>query len=247
MITGYNTDVPHRDTAFHVQTEDKGEGNPMIETLVYVGGRVLAAHRLSYDDLLEEGKGKQAIVELMETQHRRIIAAIRAGKLDAKYEESQRAGSRPLTAKTATRTSTKTMARTSTKTPSSEVVPVPAVPAVEGDRSLDQVILDYLTSEADQEQLLLMVDGDSDLNLGERAGLTIRTSSSKSGMAVVGSQVAVRMISTVAEPCTLVSGQTDGEGSLRLAFEIPALQRGTAALIIVADSTIGTAEIKHLL
>ena len=235
MITGYNTDVPHRDTVFHVQTEDKGKGNPMIETLVYVGGRVLAAHRLAYGDLLQEGRGEKAIVALMEKQHRRIIAAIRAGKLDTKYDESKNAGSRPLALKTVSRT------------PTSEGVSVPTMPDAEGDRTLDQVILDYLTSEADQEQLLLMVDGDSQLNLGEKAGLAIRTSSSKSGMAVPGARVAVRMISTVAEPCTLVSGKTDGEGALQLAFEIPPLQRGTAALIIVADSSIGTAEIKHLL
>jgi hypothetical protein len=26
--TGYNTDVKHKSRVFHVQTEDKGEGNP---------------------------------------------------------------------------------------------------------------------------------------------------------------------------------------------------------------------------
>lgn len=236
MITGYNTDVPHRNAVFHVQTEDKGENNPLIETLVYVGGRVLATRRLTYGELLEEGKGEKHIVELMERQHRRVIAAIRAGKLDAKYDEAHRTGSRPISVRPATELKT-----------SSEVAPVPMVPGGGGDRTLDQVILDYLTSEADQEQLLLMVDGDSQLNLGHPAGLAIRTSSSKSGLAVSGARVAVRMISTVSEPCTLVSGQTDGEGSLLLDFDIPNLERGTAALIIVADSPIGTAEIKHLL
>ena len=38
MITGYNTDVRHGNRIFHVQTEDKGLGNPKIETLIYVGG-----------------------------------------------------------------------------------------------------------------------------------------------------------------------------------------------------------------
>ena len=43
MITGYNTDVRHDSVVFHVQTEDKGAANPLIESLVYVGGQVVAA------------------------------------------------------------------------------------------------------------------------------------------------------------------------------------------------------------
>jgi len=241
MITGYNTDVRHEETVFHVQTEDKGTGNPFIETLVYFGGRVLAARRVSYAELLANGKGEKEIVVLMEHQHRKTIAGIRSGRLDDKLREARTTGSQPI-------------AVVPSDTKGAEVQPPTAslptaaqTAGAEGERSLDQVILDYLTSEADQEQLLLMVDGDSAISLGADASLTIRTSSSKSGQAVSGARVAVKMISTVAEPCTLVSGETDREGGLSLSFEIPLLERGTAALIIVADSPIGTAEIKHLL
>ena len=241
MITGYNTDVRHEDTVFHVQTEDKGTGNPFIETLVYVGGRVLAARRVSYAELLANGKGEKEIVVLMEQQHRKTIAGIRSGRLDEKFREARNTGSQPIAV----------MPQESTRTqvpPPAALLPTAAqTSSAGGERSLDQVILDYLTSEADQEQLLLMVDGESEINLGAEAGLAIRASSSKSGLAVPGARVAVKMISTVAEPCTLVSGETDEEGALSLSFQIPLLERGTAALIIVADSPIGTAEIKHLL
>ena len=84
MITGYNTDVRHSEVVFHVQTEDKGVSNPFIESLVYVGGQVLASKRASYADLLAEGKEEKDIVALMDHQHRTMIAAIRHGKLDAK-------------------------------------------------------------------------------------------------------------------------------------------------------------------
>lgn len=241
MITGHNTDVRHNDTVFHVQSEDKGTSNPFIETLVYVGGRVLAARRVSYAKLLAEGKGEKEIVALMENQHRRTIAAIRSGKLDEKLAEMG-AGSGEI------RTSG-TVAGGGDPATSSEVVAPPDMRPVEedGGRTLDQVILDYLTSEADQEQLVLMVGGDEELGLGQSAGLAIQTTSSKSGQAVTGAHVVVKMISTIAEPRTLVSGETDGEGSLSLQFDIPDLEQGTAALIIVAESPIGTAEIKHLL
>src|SRR5438093_339781 len=54
MVTGFNTDVQHRGKTYHVQTEDKGLQNPIIETLIYMGGEILAARRTSYADLLEK-------------------------------------------------------------------------------------------------------------------------------------------------------------------------------------------------
>jgi hypothetical protein len=126
------------------------------------------------------------------------------------------------------------------------VQPAPVQPPA-AERSLDQVILEYLTNEADQEQLVLVLEGEADLALGRRASLALRTSSSKSGQPVSGAQVSVRMISTVAEPRVLAVGRTDEQGGLPLRFEIPPLDRGTAALIISAVSAIGRAELKHLL
>ncbi len=70
---------------YHVQTEDKGISNPFIESLVYVGGQVLASKRASYAELLAEGKDEKDIVALMDHQHRTMIAAIRHGRLDAKF------------------------------------------------------------------------------------------------------------------------------------------------------------------
>ena len=102
MITGYNTDVRHGEVVFHVQTEDKGVSNPFIESLVYVGGQVLASKRASYAEMLAEGKEEKEIVALMDHQHRTMIAAIRHGKLDAKLasltaarQTGQFAASRP--------------------------------------------------------------------------------------------------------------------------------------------------------
>jgi len=41
VITGFNTDIKHGERVFHVQTEDRGLTNPVIESLVYVGGEIL--------------------------------------------------------------------------------------------------------------------------------------------------------------------------------------------------------------
>lgn len=306
MITGYNTDVRHNDVVFHVQTEDKGASNPFIESLVYVGGQVLASKRASYAELLVEGKDDKAIIALMDHQHRTMIAAIRHGKFDEKllslnaarqtgrhavlnpHSQVQpptatgQAGAPPPPAippvipPAASATPPAAIAPAppmpippaipaaapppppAPRPPMPPMPPVPPVPPIVApapilaaakvaERSLDQVILEYLTSEADQEQLLLMLDGDPQLSLGQPAAVTLRASSSKSGLPISGAQVSVKMISTVAEPRMLAAGRTHDDGTLELLFEIPPLTRGTAALIITAVSAIGRAELKQLL
>lgn len=293
MITGYNTDVRHGDVVFHVQTEDKGSSNPFIESLVYVGGQVLASKRASYAELLTGGRDEKEIVALMDHQHRTMIAAIRHGKFDAKLaaimpprpktsvqpivdplavhgNAAGAVGGAPSPAVSSGVAGVSGVAAAAmpaaavgaapppapppqmprpVRTPTSAMPTVtPAVKAPPGpERTLDQVILEYLTNEADQEQLVLMLEGESDLVLGRRATLALRTSSSKSGLPVAGAQVSVRMISTIAEPRVLAAGRTDEHGGLPLRFEIPPLDRGTAALIISAVSAIGRAELKHLL
>ena len=84
MITGYNTDVRHGNRVFHVQTEDKGHGNPKIETLIYVGGEILDSYRSSYEDLAAAGAHvEDAIIQgKMDEQHKAIIRDIKNGKYD---------------------------------------------------------------------------------------------------------------------------------------------------------------------
>ncbi|HSP05547.1 MAG TPA: hypothetical protein VLR94_00130 [Acidobacteriota bacterium] len=82
MITGHNTDINYNGVLYHVQTEDKGRGNPVVETLVYKGGEVLDARRTSYIELIREGYDEKKIIDLIEEQHRNVITDIRGGKYD---------------------------------------------------------------------------------------------------------------------------------------------------------------------
>ena len=79
MITGFNTDVKHRGVVYHVQTEDKGPQNPLIETLVYKGGEILASRRLPYAELIK-GHDEVAITKLMEDQHKGMMMEAKKGK-----------------------------------------------------------------------------------------------------------------------------------------------------------------------
>jgi len=85
LITGYNTDVKHDGKVFHVQTEDKGVKNPIIETLVYVGGgQIIASRQYSYAALVVDGKIDERILsELLDSQHRQTIRWITGGKFDS--------------------------------------------------------------------------------------------------------------------------------------------------------------------
>jgi hypothetical protein len=231
MITGHNTDVRYGDVVLHVQTEDKGLSNPFIESLIYYGGQVVVAKRGSYADLVESGKGEEEIMTLMDHQHRTMIKAIQAGKFDDKIRSFIPDKSKiPKREPTTTTESVVNFDMTS-----------------ESGRTLDQVILEYLTAEAEQEQLVLVMDEDTEIKSGAPTEISLRTSSSRTGMAVPAATVNVRMISTFGGPRTLSQGETDEDGFLRLLVDIPRVDRGTAALIISAFSPIGQAELKQLL
>ena len=82
MITGFNTDIEHDGIVYHVQTEDKGLDTPIILSLVYVGGTILASKRSPYADLIEQGFSDEVLAERLKRQHKLICAAINSGRID---------------------------------------------------------------------------------------------------------------------------------------------------------------------
>lgn len=82
MITGFNTDIEHNGVVYHVQTEDKGLDSPIILSLVYVGGTILASKRSPYEDLIASGFSDEVLAERLKRQHRLICAAINSGRID---------------------------------------------------------------------------------------------------------------------------------------------------------------------
>ncbi len=82
MITGFNTDVRYRGLVYHVQTEDKGPENPLIETLIYKGGEILGSRRLPYQDVVSDLDDEAAISRLMEDQHKGMIMEVKRGRFD---------------------------------------------------------------------------------------------------------------------------------------------------------------------
>ena len=96
MITGFNTDIEHDGVIYHVQTEDKGLDSPIILSLVYVGGTILASKRSPYKDLIAEGFSDEALAERLKRQHRLICAAINSGRIDDLKKMSGRSKEAPV-------------------------------------------------------------------------------------------------------------------------------------------------------
>ena len=96
MITGFNTDIEHDGVIYHVQTEDKGLDSPIILSLVYTGGTILASKRSPYEDLIAEGFSDEVLAERLKRQHRLICAAIHSGRINDLKKMSGRAKDAPV-------------------------------------------------------------------------------------------------------------------------------------------------------
>jgi hypothetical protein len=80
MASGFNTEITHEGTVYHVQTEPRKEGG--IETAVYVKGAVIHSLKTSHHELVKASQDCEGkLSELVVDQHRRVIAQIRAGEL----------------------------------------------------------------------------------------------------------------------------------------------------------------------
>ncbi len=82
MIFGFNTDLRVGNAVYHVQTEDRGDVNPVIDTTIYAKGRILHRRVNSYKEFLESPAfNPTALRERLEVQHRAIIDELRSGAL----------------------------------------------------------------------------------------------------------------------------------------------------------------------
>jgi len=82
MVFGHNTNVTVGGTTFHVQTEDRGIANALIDTTVYCRGRVLHRRTHNYFDLLPlDPQREQMLKRRVTDQHQGILDEIRSGAL----------------------------------------------------------------------------------------------------------------------------------------------------------------------
>ncbi len=92
MQLGINQNIPHKGELYHIQTEDGGEKNPVITTLLFKGGTILASKKTNYADILKSEKLVTAVRELMDEQHASLIKALEEGQFDKGPEPAVKTG-----------------------------------------------------------------------------------------------------------------------------------------------------------
>jgi len=92
MIFGFNTDIRHEDTIYHVQSEAR-EGEQLLQTQVFVQGRCIGKRAVPYGTGVGKGfpgsipSNDQDMEKRLRDLHREVLDAIRDGKLDSIFDK----------------------------------------------------------------------------------------------------------------------------------------------------------------
>jgi hypothetical protein len=82
MIFGFNTDTKVGDTVYHVQSEAR-QNDLLLQTQVFVRGQCIGKRASSYaDQAVHPGFTDELMHELLKTQHRTVLEAVRGGKME---------------------------------------------------------------------------------------------------------------------------------------------------------------------
>ena len=244
MITGYNTDVECDGTVYHVQTEDKGLDHPVILSLVYLEGAILATKRSPYDDLVIGGFDEEILVQRLQRQHKLICAAVRAGRI----EDLKRLSARDTTTKAPRRTEPAAEGPASAASESIQPeTPVAVEKAALGDTSFMND--PFLRDRADEEDLLqVTLLEDRQLRAGDSVTLRVMVSRGAQNhrAPVPGARVILKTLGTTFRP-TSTNSTTDNHG-IALFFELlPKFTSGRAAILIRVEVDGESAELRRII
>jgi hypothetical protein len=246
VITGYNTDVEHDGVVYHVQTEDKGLENPIVLSLVYSGGAILASKRSSYQDLITAGFDENTLAERLNRQHRLICAAINAGRIDDLKGMKARQPEAPATP---------VSAQTAPDEEAQRAAPLPA-PVVEETKTLGERppaaksdVSPYTVHDSRRRSPLgeapdvedglriSLLNEEQDFRGGRSVQLRLIVTrvSKQAEKPISGAAVSVKILGTTFRP-VIHSAKTNREGIVNVSTRIPAFTSGRAAILIKATA-----------
>ena len=236
MITGYNTDVEHGGVVYHVQTEDKGLQNPIILSLVYAGGEILASKRSPYQDLIQNGFIEAALAERLQRQHNLICAAIHAGRVEELRKMSQREvpAAKPREA--------------NKPTPAPTPVQVWMPPPQQKIYSPRKTRISISPSEEEADSLKVKLIDEQELRSG--SSVTLRALVSKglgdAQTVIKKARVSVRILGSTFRPIR-ASATTGKDGVAEIDVSIPEFYSGRAAMLVRAESEKEAAELRRVI
>jgi hypothetical protein len=226
VISGFNTDIEYEGVVYHVQTEDKGVNTPIILSLVYTGGTILASKRSPYNDLIEAGYDERLLTERVHRQHKLICAAIKAGRLDELKKMSGKPADKSVDKPADAATTTK-------KAATRPAPPIKEEKPVEKPQETEPVATAPEEVETTTELKVILFD-EQEFRAGEWVVLKIYVGKGiQGGKPVPSADVAVKILGTDFRP-VLVSTKTDEEGKAVVRAMLPHFTVGRAAILIQA-------------
>lgn len=245
MITGHNTDVEYDGVVYHVQTEDKGLDTPLILSLVYVGGAILASKRSRYDDLIAAGFNEQILTERLNRQHKLICAAVYAGRLeDLKRMSDRDPAEKAARVKAPLADESITIDRGSREeaaTPLGAEVP-------SGDRYIPEDRFSVYGAQDDEEeplQVILLEDRELRGGKFETLRVLVRRGPTGARLPVMNARVVLKTLGTSFRPGSM-SSTTDRDGVAPFAVALPTFKEGRAAILVRAEVDGETAELRRI-
>jgi hypothetical protein len=222
VISGYNTDVEYDGVVYHVQTEDKGLQTPIILSLVYTGGAILASKRSPYDDLISRGFDESVLTARLQRQHKLICAAVHAGRIEDLKRMTER-DSAP--------------AATQAHAPAEDGE---AQRIGSGSQSAEQTVTD--------DGLVVRLIEERELRGGQTVDLHLLvTRAGRAGREPAPrAPVVVKTLGTTFAPQTTFA-TTDERGLAAISISLPDFKRGRAALFVQAESEGETAELRRII
>jgi hypothetical protein len=89
MIFGFNTDIKHEDTVYHVQSEAR-EADLLLQTQVFVRGRCIGKRATPYAGQAQSPDfTDQKKEQILREQHRLVLDAIREGKVEEVFDKRE--------------------------------------------------------------------------------------------------------------------------------------------------------------
>jgi hypothetical protein len=179
----------------------------------------------------------------MEQQHRTMIAAIQRGRFDApnggiQIPEGMSPSGEPEPEPEPKAERTGKKVKADATAPPGTQSPVPA------DRSLDQMILDYLVSDEVPDEIELAFAPAPDFTAGRSVQTRLKAVSGAPARPVPGALVQVRILSTSARASTVFQGRTASDGTCPVSFMVPSHPNGMAAAIVRVTTADASAEVQ---
>lgn len=247
MIIGFNTDIEHDGVVYHVQTEDKGVNSPLILSLVYSGGTILASKRSPYEDLIAAGFNEEVLAERLKRQHRLICAAINAGRL----EELKRMSARDVSAPSGPALPADEVEKPPQAPPADEPIvesehsltekPAEEAVIVRGKKDSPYTVYDSRRkvpveeTDVEEEGLVLSLISEEEFRAGESFSIKLQVQqvTGNSVKQVPGAALSVKILGTTFRP-QLYATKTGRDGVAEVSVDIPNFSSGRAAILVRA-------------